>query len=281
MARLVIDSNFLQSDGLRAYLAKSPANYAVMTDYAAMEAYKADTLDMLYRSMAVLGEFPRQVIILKGTQAVCGLSGRAAGLQRRMIDQQQTRGFAEYCRHLAAARAGNLSIQAQLLEYARTARLQMERILLDVQDFAGALEGIADMFDSNELQILRKCEAFTPDMARTIMHQILGSASALFARHPRAPRLRPTRELPNMFLFRTALCMYILGKRWLSVGGAHQARPERLRNDLIDVNFATFATYFDGLLTADRKSMATYEETRWVLNHVFPSPPAPDGLRLQ
>jgi hypothetical protein len=73
MARIVIDSNFLQSDGLRGYLADSPANYAVITDYAAMEAYKADTLDMLYRSMEILGEFPRQVIILKGTQAICGL----------------------------------------------------------------------------------------------------------------------------------------------------------------------------------------------------------------
>ena len=55
-----------------------------------MEAYKADTHDMLYRSMGILGQFPRQVVILKGTKVVCGLSGRAAGLQRRMIDQQQT-----------------------------------------------------------------------------------------------------------------------------------------------------------------------------------------------
>src|SRR5882724_9776874 len=111
--RTVVDSNFLQSDRLRAYLSKSPAHIAVLTDYAAMEAHKADTLETLYRSMAILGEFPRQVIVLKGTQAVCGLSGRASGLQRRMIHQEQTQGFAEYCRHLAAARRGDLSIQAQ------------------------------------------------------------------------------------------------------------------------------------------------------------------------
>jgi hypothetical protein len=272
MVHAVIDTNFLQSDRLRAYLAKSPSNYAVLTDYAAMEAYKADTLDMLYRSMEILGRFPRQVIILKGTQAVCGLSGRAAGIQRRMIDQEQTRGFAQYCRHLAAARAGNLSVQASLVAHARAARLQMERMLLDVQDFAGALEGIAAMFNSNELRIFRKGEPFTPHMAHKIMQQMLANVSALFARHPRAPRSRPPRELPNLFLFRTGLCMYILGKRWISVGGAHQAKPERLRNDLIDVIFATFATYFDGLLTADRKSIEIYEEMRWVLKHVFPTP---------
>lgn len=272
MVSFVIDSNFIQSDELRAYLADSPVNHAVITDYAAMEAYKADTLDMLYRSMGILGEFPRQVIILKGTQAICGLSGRAAGLQRRMIDQQQTRGFAEYCRHLAAARAGNLSLQAQLLEHARAARRQMERILLDVQDFADALDAIAAMFNSNEVRIFRKGERFTPDMAHKIMQQILAIARALFDRHPQVTRLPPIHQLPNTFLFRTALSMYILAKRWISVGGAHQVRPERLRNDLVDVNFATFATYFDGLSTADRKILEIYDETFWVINHVFTIP---------
>jgi hypothetical protein len=147
--RTVVDSNFLRSDRLRAYLSKSPANIAVITDYAAMEAHKADTLETLYRSMAILGEFPRQVIVLKGTQAVCGLSGRASGLQRRMIDQQQTQGFAEYCRHLAVARRGDLYIQAQLLDVARWARQQMERILGDMKEFDGAVD------DNGSFPILR------------------------------------------------------------------------------------------------------------------------------
>jgi hypothetical protein len=209
--RALVDSNFLQSDGLRAYLSKSPSYIAVITDYAAMEAYKADTLEMLYRSMAILAEFPRQVIVLKGTQAVCGLSGRAAGLQRRLIDQEQTRGFAQYCRHLAAARRGDLSLQAQLLEHARQARLHMERILRDVQDFGGAVEAIGNLFNNNELHIIRKGERYTRDMAAKMMQQILMIARVLFDRHPQARKLPPAHELPNTFLFRTALCMYLLG----------------------------------------------------------------------
>jgi hypothetical protein len=39
--------------------------------------------------------------------------------------------------------------------------------------------------------------------------------------------------------------MYLLANRWISVSGAHQAKPEIIRNDLVDVNFAVFATYFD------------------------------------
>jgi hypothetical protein len=42
--RNVIDSNYLQHRGLRAYLDRSRNNFAVLTDYAWMEAYKGDTI---------------------------------------------------------------------------------------------------------------------------------------------------------------------------------------------------------------------------------------------
>lgn len=42
--RVVVDSNGLQGDELRTFLAMAPANKAVITDYTAMEAYKDNTL---------------------------------------------------------------------------------------------------------------------------------------------------------------------------------------------------------------------------------------------
>ena len=40
VSRVVIDSNRLQSDELRVFLSLTCDNYAVLTDYAWMEAYK-------------------------------------------------------------------------------------------------------------------------------------------------------------------------------------------------------------------------------------------------
>lgn len=171
--RAVVDSNLLQDDRLRAYLSKSSANIAVLTDYAAMEAYKAETLETLYCSMAIVAEVPKQVIVLKGTQAVCALSGRTTGLQRRMIDQKQTRDFAEYCRHLTAARRGDLSLQSQLLELAHEARLQMQRILHDVQDFGGAVENFAGQFNNNGIKIIRQGAPYTQKMIKKMGNYIL------------------------------------------------------------------------------------------------------------
>jgi hypothetical protein len=114
---------------------------------------------------------------------------------------------------------------------------------------------------------------YTPAMAEKMLQQILMMARVLFDRHPRATKLPAPDELPNTFLFRAALCVYLLLKRWISVGGAHQAKLERLRNDMVDVNFAVYATYFHGFLTADRKISEIYQETDWFLKRVFVVPP--------
>src|SRR5215467_100060 len=112
----VVDSNFLRSERLREYLTQSFKNIAVLTDYALMEAYKGDTLTSIFRSMEILSEHPKQVFVLKSTQIVCGLRGRSSGLQKRMIDVEQTREFAKFCDHLRAVKKGNTSLERQLLD---------------------------------------------------------------------------------------------------------------------------------------------------------------------
>jgi hypothetical protein len=56
--RLVIDSNRLQSEELRMHLAQSSQRLAILTDFAAMEVYKGNTLSSIYKSMGVVAEFP-------------------------------------------------------------------------------------------------------------------------------------------------------------------------------------------------------------------------------
>ncbi len=267
--RMVVDSNFLQSEKLRAYLSKSAKNWAVLTDYAAMEAYKGDTLASIYQSMEILAECPKQIIVLKGTQTVCGLRGRRSGLQRRLIDEDQTRGFAEYCRHLCAAQRGNVSLQHQLLELGREATAHMARMRADAMSMPAVFDEIAKTYTEAELRVLRKRSGYTEPLVDKLVKNILGLAGLMFARHPRVNKLPDAKELPNAFIFRAALCAYLLALRWISVGGARNVKPEKMRNDLVDVNFAVFATYFDGLLTADNKLSEIYLEAICWLQTIF------------
>lgn len=263
--RKVVDSNFLQTAELKNYLAKSSQNCVVLTDYAAMEAYKGDTLVSIYRSMEILAQHPKQVLVLKGTQAVCGLRGRSAGLQRRMIDVKQTRGFGGYCQDLHAAKRGDSFFQEQLLRLGRDATAHMDRMLADAADMPNILDEVAETYTKSELRVIRTGSAYTEEMIDKLIQNVLLLAGFLIRDHPRVTKWPNVKELPNTFIFRTALCGHLLSLRWIAVGGAKDIKPERMRNDMVDINFAAYATYFDGLLTADKKLSKIYEEAAYLL----------------
>ncbi len=183
--RKIVDSNYLQSECLRTYLSASRDNYAVLTDYAAMEAFKGDTLVSIYRSMEILADYPKQVIVLKSTGVVCGLRGRRKGLQRRMIDEEQTDGFANWCSGLEKAKAGDVALQKQLLDAGQEASAHLDRMLADAKTYAENLEGVAKNYDAAELKILRSNKPHTVELIDKITGNILNLAALLFAGHPR------------------------------------------------------------------------------------------------
>lgn len=272
--RMIVDSNYLQNSELRKYLSKSTTNFVVLTDYAAMEAYKGNTLVSIYRSMDILTEFPKQVIVLKGTQAVCGLRGRRAGLQRRLIDHQQTREFYIYCKHLLSAKNGDRSLQTQLLDLGREATAHMDRVLTDAEKMAERIETVTATFTKDELKALRTRGKMPDGLDEKIIQNIMWVAGFLFNDHPRAGRLPPWNEAPNTFIFRLAICLYLWALDWISVGGAKGAKSTTIRNDMVDLSFAAYATFFDGLLTSDQKLLQLYRDALKIYRIIFdPSKP--------
>lgn len=267
--RKVVDSNLLQSDRLREYLSKSTKNYVVLTDYVAMEAYKDYTLASIYRSMRILADFPKQVIVLKTTKTVCGLSGRGAGLQRRLIDERQTRAFGTYCQDLLAAKRGDASLQKWLLNLGYDATTTMDSIHTDTVNIPSVFGRVAKTYTDAEVRVLRTGSKITEEIGYKLVETILLLAKHMFKDHPQVTKLPKMRQLPNTFIFRFALCMQLLLLRWISVGSPTDVKSEKTRNDLVDMTFAAYATYFDGLLTADKKLDKIYQEAALLLPILF------------
>jgi len=275
--RKVIDSNFMQRDELRSYLAASTGNYAVLTDYAAMEAYKGDTLASIFHSMEIIADYPKQVIVLKATSIVCGLTGREAASQKCLIDESQTREFPEYCHHLIAAKRGDRLLQQQVLEHGREATAHMDRWLQDMTTVSSGFElmiaFISKTHSRAELKILRRRENYTSEMREKLVQNVLMFAKELFDGHPAVAKLPELPGARDTFLFRYALCTYALILRAIA-GGAVKTNPERLLNTMVDANFATFATYFDGLMTKDKIASEIYADAEFLLREIFARPPA-------
>jgi hypothetical protein len=162
----------LQSPELRNYLAASRKSRVVLTDYAAMEAFKGDALQNILTATAVLREFPKQVIVLKSTGVLATLKGRRCGYSRRMIDRKQTRGFPDWCKHLARAEAGDKDLQRQIVENGQEADAHLKRMRDDQSDYAENLDAMAKNFSDAELKILRKREPIPADMFGKIQDHV-------------------------------------------------------------------------------------------------------------
>jgi hypothetical protein len=282
--RKVVDSNFLESPALRAYLSASSDYYVLMTAYVAMEAYKGDTLPWIYRRMEILAQYPKQVLVLKGMGEVCGLDGRTVRSQKSLIDETQTREFLEFCQHLLAAKGGDLSLQSQLLENGREATAHIDRMLKDMPKLASGIDLTARALSPAELEILRRRERPTPEileeliqnpqMLRKLIVNITSMAAYLFKDHPSVTQWPKLPEARDAFMFRYAICGYVSILMRIGDGGPGKTKPEKLRNnDVIDVNIAAFATYFDGLLTADKRAAEIYAGAQFLLREVFAMPP--------
>jgi hypothetical protein len=229
--RMVVDSNFLQRNELREYLSAAPGNNAVLTDYAAIEAYKGDTLKSIYRSMEILTAFPKQVIVLKGTQVICGLTGRAAAARESLIDKTQTREFSDYCRALLAAKNGDPSFQQELLEHGREASAHMDRVLLDMPSLSSSFVAMAKAYTPAELKYLRERADSSSELRTKLVQNVVGLATQLFANlcfamQPRGARMR------DAFLFRYALCTHMLIVK--ASAGTPKTNREKLRNDMVE-----------------------------------------------
>jgi hypothetical protein len=160
--RKVVDTNFLKSEELRAYMTE-PSNFAVITDYVVMEVLQGDSAASIYKSMEILAQHPTQVIALKSVSAMCILKTRrwSRGLQRRVIDRGQTSGFSEWCRKLDAARHGDKPLERQLLDMRGDASAHLDLMLADMGTYAANLQKAAKNYTEAELKILRTDEPYT------------------------------------------------------------------------------------------------------------------------
>jgi len=144
----------------------------------------------------------------------------------------------------------------------------MDRLLSDAEKLADIFEDMSAIFTDDQLRLFRTNKPPTPEMATTTMQIVSDLAVLMMRAHPHGVKKPRFRDLPNTFIFRMALCSTVSFLKWIRAGGQRDTKPEKIRNDMVDVMLATYATYFDGLLTHDRKLRSLFAETSVLLGYV-------------
>jgi hypothetical protein len=250
--RKVIDNSMLQSTDLQRYLSASPLHFAVLPDFVAIESYKVSSVEEILKRWKIISQFPRQALVLKGTSIICGLRGRARGLQSRMIDYKQTAAFPKFCEKLKKTQMGDARYQRALLELSAAAQQEIATASAAVPKVMESRRQLASTYTQSEARAIRIREELPQSLKVKFVRNVCLLFWMLMRDHPRV------RDLPNnfddgcnLYLFRFALCIHIWLLEWIAEGSNEQSNAGRVRNDLIDLHVAAYGTYFDGLMTGD------------------------------
>jgi hypothetical protein len=94
-------------------------------------------------------------------------------------------------------------------------------------------------------------------------------AREFFIQHPDFDTFPDPTVLPQTFVLRFAVASYLLAIDWIRRGGVEGASPQKLGNDVVDMNYVATSMYFDDLLTRDEKMISLYAEARWYVCNIF------------
>ncbi|MFA5049347.1 MAG: hypothetical protein WC516_10050 [Patescibacteria group bacterium] len=266
----IIDANFFRDSILVDYLKSNKENMVVFCDYACMEAYKGNAIENISRSIEIVSKFPDQVVVLKGTRDIIKLtlSDNHLGL---LEDLSQTREFKIFCLSVERAIHGDVTLANQILDNGKIASDHFARLRKDALLVAQGIRGFTKSYKSDQLVALRKKEELKFEVIDKVIKHIMLLAATLFKNHPDVQEFPQFPQVRNSYIFRFAISAYLLNLRWISDGGIENVNLDRLRNDVVDMNYVTYATFFDGLLTKDNKMEEIYQETCFILEHAFVS----------
>jgi hypothetical protein len=260
----VVDSNYLQIPELEAFL-KSKHNKAVFTDFVCMEAYQGEDLRSVFASFAIASRYPKQLVALKTSEFSFPQAFKASELPNALIDGPTTENMKSFFAAFKSAENGQPLYRWHLDRMGERARKFLEDRKQDAAQAAQAWRESTAGFTKDELRLVRDRKPYTADMVHRVFDAAFEQGHLMAEAHPDLIRELPPREWPNTLWFRAKLCEYLLALYWRGQGDTPKD-PAKIRNDLLDVHQAAYATYFDGLLTKDERLSTIYWRATQVLD---------------
>jgi len=266
--RKIVDSNFLRSPELRDFLSRDSSNMAVLTSYTSIESLGSSKLSTLFQNMEIVASFPQQILILKSTRHAARMKGSPAGLQRRLVHSGQTKDFHEYVQALERAKAGGGPELKYLEDLSFKAKTELENMRLAARISILAAQGLVSELGATRIQSFRNGPPYnrsTRDDIYSLVLSMINGGISLDSAYPlpiKDPKSRE--EFVNTFIFRHSLVMLLLTINLIN-GNEKFTNEEKLRNSLVDANFVTFATFFDGMLSNDGNALKQYERAMSLL----------------
>lgn len=269
----VIDANYFEHQHLDAYFRTNGENRAILIDYAGMEMRKGtDSMKNLSRSLSIFSKYPKQIVVLKGTRMLAGINTATQGLCVRLVDKDQTRGFAEFCHHVKLATIGDKRYIAEIEASAIEAHTHFSHMELGLTNIRDVLVSYITRFGEERLTELREKKQYSHELYETIEQHIGEIWAELHHMHPNIRQLRHREEMVNNIVFRYTVAGYawLLERLRNGISDKQILSTKKVTNDFIDIVYVAYATYFDGVLSKETRVQQNFNETLTLLKKMEP-----------
>ena len=140
----------------------------------------------------------------------------------------------------------------------------MDSLLDDASMLFKGFNDVSAVFTDHEKRLFRTGARMTMPIIQKTMSIVEDLTWQLLAQRGFTRQVSDA-EFKNLVLFRFALAGVLLAIRWIRKGEPKEVKPERTRNDLIDMILATYGTYFDGVLSNDKALCSLWGEASAIL----------------
>jgi len=168
------------------------------------------------------------------------------------------------------AENGDANIISAIRQYEIEASTRSKSLHKDAIKVIEGTKKLSESFSPHHLKLLRQHKSLPDALLDRMRRDILTISALLIKNHPDPCTIPSAHELRNMYIFRYAICGYVLSLYWMIEGRSCIGNTEKARNSLADVTYAAYATFFDGLLTKDKRLSEIYKTTKYLLEYMFP-----------
>ena len=265
MPILIADSNFLGTPALRKYLSDSRSNRIALAQEVLVEMHKNEPACTVRKSLEVARDFPEQIVVLRGVTRIYGMPIHSAADSRRLIDQRQTTGFAQWYDDVLQFEHDEV-MTGFLAGAQEQAQARVEEIAVTVKHIQPIFRNMKRRFDREELAQIRKHIPYSEGTQRKLLDIMYAMSRVLF-RNTNVPESQhPPLNVHafRYFIFRYAMCMTLLYTRWIHHGNLSDDTG-KLVNHVMDMHLAALGTFFGGVLSNDEMLVDVHREARFLL----------------
>ena len=184
-----------------------------------------------------------------------------------MIDRKDTKRFKAFSNKILDPKKRD----EVFLNSLRVQQTEVQRDLQRIKNEAAKMgEVISKYFSSmskTEASLLRTGEYYSGDTSNILFKRIEKMTLQVLSEHSNITHKKSHEEFYNSYLFRSCVCFYFVAQEWHLNGGLNSVKSKTMMNDMLDMQIVAYATYFDGLLSNDKKAKRMYE----ISNHFIKS----------